>query len=317
METEGKVPEHLRADSTLKTLFKIDGSLLIKFVNGILGKSFDPATANVVLLDTEFHDAETYSRLQADLMFSIDAVLYHIEFQTQADSSMLIRIAEYGFSKAMSNARLHEKSYSQAFVLPAPVLIQADSVDAMPDQYEGSIRVEGSSCAPHTFVVPIVKLWQLNLEDIVSRQLYFLLPYVLMRYRRECKIVLPVTGEEQQTYQQAFRIVSKMIDSLFSKGTITQDVSLALKSVVVSLAKYLNPRLDNDLEFEKEVSIMEREVRTLQEIGEALGEARGKALGDASSRSEIARNMLRDGINVNFIAKYTRLSANEILKLSK
>jgi len=45
------------------------------------------------------------------------------------------------------------------------------------------------------------------------------------------------------------------------------------------------------------------------------GEAKGEAKGELKERTAIAREMKRDGISVDQIAKFTKLSAEEIQKL--
>ena len=49
--------------------------------------------------------------------------------------------------------------------------------------------------------------------------------------------------------------------------------------------------------------------------GETRGEARGKAKGEAKKASEIALKMKKDGVDQEFIAKYTGLSPTQIERL--
>ena len=50
-------------------------------------------------------------------------------------------------------------------------------------------------------------------------------------------------------------------------------------------------------------------------IGEKRGEKRGRAEGMAAGKIETARNMLKDGLSVDLITKYTGISAQQISEL--
>ena len=51
------------------------------------------------------------------------------------------------------------------------------------------------------------------------------------------------------------------------------------------------------------------------ETAENKGIAKGEAKGRAKEKLEIARNMKKDGVDLNVIAKYTGLSAKDIERL--
>jgi predicted transposase/invertase (TIGR01784 family) len=53
-----------------------------------------------------------------------------------------------------------------------------------------------------------------------------------------------------------------------------------------------------------------------REEGLKEGRAEGRAEGEQSKAYEIARQMLADGISIDMIAKYTKLSSDEIEKIS-
>ncbi|MBD5443792.1 MAG: hypothetical protein HDR34_10405 [Treponema sp.] len=49
--------------------------------------------------------------------------------------------------------------------------------------------------------------------------------------------------------------------------------------------------------------------------GIAIGEKRGEKRGRAEGKIETARNMLKDGLSVDLITKYTGISAQQISEL--
>ena len=53
------------------------------------------------------------------------------------------------------------------------------------------------------------------------------------------------------------------------------------------------------------------------EEGEAKGKAEGKAEGKIEGKLEIAKSMLKDGMNLEIVMKYTGLSKEEIENLAK
>ena len=129
---DGDKPPQLRIDEAIKYLFSSEKQALIRLVNGTLGENYDIDTTELVELNTEFinrnsapgePEAESFDleRIIADMMFSLNGVVHHIEFQTKADQTIAIRIIGYGAGHALSRLKNHEAGDEIVFELPVPV----------------------------------------------------------------------------------------------------------------------------------------------------------------------------------------------------
>ena len=163
-EKEGRKQPSIKIDEAIKHLFRSEKQALIRLVNGALGESYDPDATELVELNAEFvhrrlsadgpnPEAEHFDleRLIADMIFSLDGVAYHIEFQTTADRTIIIRVVGYGVEHALSGMRNRDVRDEVVFELPVPVLIQIDKDERLADRIPAVIRLSGREEAqvPH------------------------------------------------------------------------------------------------------------------------------------------------------------------------
>lgn len=91
-------------DEIVKSLFNTSHKVLCNLLNGIFDESYDSKDIIIETSNNEF----TMSKLdiiRGDMFFNISQqtnkkVGYHLEFQTQNDSTMVIRMFEYAFKKS-------------------------------------------------------------------------------------------------------------------------------------------------------------------------------------------------------------------------
>ena len=92
------------------------------------------------------------------------------------------------------------------------------------------------------------------------------------------------------------------------------------RNKVIKEAKKEVEYLTGDEEVKRLAELREKwEMDRNSEIGQAQkeGEAKGKAEGKIEEKVEIAKNMLKDGMNLEVVIKYTGLSKKEVEELLK
>ena len=191
-ETIGYTQKSLKIDEAIKMLFGAEKGALIRLINGALGESYDLEKTKFTELNTEFVNtnflsqdkedtAESFDleKIIADMMFSLDGVVYHIEFQTKADNTIVIRIVGYGTSHALSNLKNSTDGDEVIFELPIPVLIQIDKDDSLQDKIPARIKLSGREDSLR-FDITVIRLWTFDIETILERGYYLLLPFLLI-----------------------------------------------------------------------------------------------------------------------------------------
>lgn len=96
--------EKVKLDEILKYLFSTSHGVLVKLLNGIFYENYEPNEVELSVSNNEFVE-DSLGLLRGDVFFNIgkqprDKVTYHIEFQTKNDSTMVVRMFEYGIQKA-------------------------------------------------------------------------------------------------------------------------------------------------------------------------------------------------------------------------
>ncbi len=134
-----------------------------------------------------------------DSMIHIGDNLYHLECQSNPDGSMVLRMVEYDFHIALENAIEVEKGYEMRF--PESAVLYLRHNEDTPDEIQMTVIFPQDQSV--TYRVPVVKTQQYSDEDIVGKQLYFLIPYYILRYEHvggeEC--MSEITREYQNLYE--------------------------------------------------------------------------------------------------------------------
>lgn len=100
--------EKVKLDEVLKFLFSTSKKVLVNLLNGIFEENFNSDEVQLSVSNNEFI-MDTFDMLRGDVFFDIlnneyEKVSYHLEFQTRNDSTMVIRMFEYGLKKDKEQA---------------------------------------------------------------------------------------------------------------------------------------------------------------------------------------------------------------------
>ena len=278
-------PASMRIDEAIKHLFTCEKQALISFVNGALGANHDSETAEFVELNTEFirmksvPDEQEQSTIEfdlekiiADMIFTLDGVAYHIEFQTTADNTIVIRIMGYGIEHAMSGLRAGGIQNEVSFELPVPVLIQIDKDEKLPDSIPETIKLSGREDV-YAFDITVIKLWEYDVEALVARGFYLLLPFLLVKYRKGKK-----TAKKVEAFVSDLRKVEDAISELYHNKMIFSNLRVNLYLVTNSIAQSISDKYNlNDPIIDKELKNMDATRALFAHEIEAKGKLKTKA----------------------------------------
>ena len=285
--SEGSKPVNIKIDKVIKYLFSSEKQALIRLVNGALGESYDPDTTELIELNTEFIHHRTASdvpetdpfdldRIIADMMFSLNGVTYHIEFQTKADQTIAIRIIGYGTEYALSKLRNKDVRGGVVFELPVPVLIQIDKDEGLADKIPALIKLSGRT-ETLKFDITVIKLWTYDVDKLVTRGFYLLLPFILSRHRKRKN-----TGSGVHALISDIHKIEKAITELYKSGKIFSNLRSDLYAATDSIVRNINARYyGNNLEIDRELKKMETTRALFASEIEAKGVAKGEAKGEA------------------------------------
>lgn len=309
--------ERVKLDEILKSLFTVSSKVLINMLNSLFKENYATESTEVSFGSNEFVD-DDYHILRGDLFLKLrDADRsnhYHIELQTLNDDSMVIRMLEYGVSKAKEIAKCVGDQQETVFYIPKQLVIFIEQNSSIKDELR--LRLIFPDGQEVKYLVPVMKYWEYGKEEILAQKLYPLLPLQVfkLRYQME-KIKLRKTHTEQELrvlIEEAQQIVEEMAHEasrLFKAEEIDGGDLHKILLANEELFRYLNSRYVNDEKLNEEVLSM---TRTLYDPVVA---EKAKLEGKLEGKLEAARNALKKGLSLEDVAEITGLPLETVQKL--
>ncbi len=300
-------PKNVRMDEILKQLFQVSDNLLVGMLNSLFGREFDPEKTEVEIGNNEFV-TEELGILRGDLFLTLTGSenknRFHIEFQTVQDRGMVIRMFEYGFHKARELASFEEDEETVVFI-PEQIVIFVEEHESIRDELK--MKLVFPDDIELVYRVPVIKYWQFDLEQLLSRKLYPLLPLQIFKLRHELKKLKRQKGSSEKMVAGIIE-VQKMAEKvaweaklLYESETISGEDLHRILVAVESIFEYLNLKYAGVKKLTEEVHQM---VKTLYDPEvEKRGIEKGIEKGQLQAKREIAASQLNKklgSIPVNF-----------------
>ena len=105
---------------------------------------------------------------------------YHMECQSTADGTMVVRMFAYDVQIAMRHARMAGDVYMVEF--PRSAVFYLRSTRNTPDSMEVQLYVPEDSCR---YQIPAIKIEDYSVDDLFERKLYFFLPFYIFFYEKD------------------------------------------------------------------------------------------------------------------------------------
>ena len=320
--------EKVRLDEILKFLFSTSNKVLVKLLNGIFDENFDVDEVELAVSNNEFVE-DDLGILRGDIFFDLinrnqNKVSYHIEFQTKNDSTMIIRLFEYGFKKGKEQSRLEKDSLSdiRTIYFPKQKVIFFEENKSIEDTLK--LRIVFPHNQEVVYAVEVMKYWEYTDEELKEKQMYPLLPLQLFSLRKEIEKVHQKQDifKLKQLSAQAKELAVKLAyesKTLFENDEILGEDFHKMLLAIQNLIEYLSRNYFNDEILEKEVNTMTKTLYDpeVERRGIQRGIEQGIEQGERIKALEIAKNLLELGMNVEQIVHVTKLCKEEILTLTK
>lgn len=309
--------DRVKLDEILKLLFTVSNKVLINMFNSLFKENYVAETTEVSFASNEFVD-DAYNILRGDLFLNLrdaDKVNhYHIEIQTLNDDSMVIRMLEYGMSKAKELAKYEGDQEETVFYIPKQLVIFIEQNLSIKDEL--SLRLIFPDGQEVNYRVPVMKYWEYSQEKILAEKLYPLLPLQVFKLRYQMEKIKSRKKHGEQELRELIQKARQMVEDicheavrLFRAEEIDGEDLHKILLANEELFRYLNSRYVNDEKLNEEVLSM---TRTLYD---PIVAEKAKLEGKLEGRLESARNALIEGIEAALVAKITGLPLETVQKL--
>ena len=221
-------------DDAFKTMLEKFPQLIIPIINEQFDRNY-ALDEKVEFLDKELH--EVYSDdVEADSVFRICTEIYHVECQSNPDSTIAVRIWEYDVFISLKNpSRNEEGVYELRFPHSCVLYLRHNSKtkDNIP------IHVWFNNTESYIYRIPIIKVQDYTKEEIFDKKLFMLLPFYIMRYEKELD-ELGKNPEKLNILMEEYRgIVDKMSEAFYIKDdTEGQRLCTELQIIMKKVSEY-------------------------------------------------------------------------------
>ena len=185
-------------DNVFHTMVQRMPKYLIPLVNEIFHENFRPE-AEVVVQSNDLpaeDDSGEIKRRYSDSLFSIkgtETKLFHIECESRPDGTIVIRMVEYGFHKALQDGYYENGEY--VLKMPDAAVLLLRHTRMTPDQFWVRIITPGEEAR---YPVKVLKAGNYSLKEIFQKDLLFLLPFHIFAYEKD----LAAIDQDQEKVEQ-------------------------------------------------------------------------------------------------------------------
>ena len=265
-------------DDIFRTMAQKMPGLLIAVINDAFGTDY-PSDVRFEQFRNEHY--EKNGTIITDSILRIKDHIYHIECQSDEDSTMAIRMVEYDFSIALERAEKNQKEYVIQF--PESCVLYLRHNSKTPDKLKATIHFpDGQEVI---YKIPVIKVQNYTADDIFRKKLLFFLPFYLMRYEKERHEIAKDPERLKNLLEECEEIRARLESDTKKETKLYQD----LVDFFNRVNEYI---MSDEAKVRKEVSkTMGGKVLMLaSEKSEKRGEKRGIELGE--KRGEIKRTVI-------------------------
>lgn len=304
-------------DRVFKTMMQEHPALFVPLINLVFKKQYG-RDVPITSINTETYNKDR-SKIMSDISFLIEGLTYHFECQYSDDGIMVFRMFEYDFHIALTDAK--RTSNFTEFNFPRSCVFYIVPKASMPDRLEMTVNFQNGS---HVYNVPVVRLYDYDLDKIEQNGLFLFLPYEILRHVRQVtteKHIEEYTNEIGSVYSKIIEIIR----NAYNDSRIRDDETLTLMGMLKDTAEYklkdypqiwkgVSEMLNREYVPRWKIELEQERKKTTEEVTKEVTKEVRKS--EAISTIKLMRN---EGISEDFIRKFARQkkismkTVNEIL----
>ncbi len=232
-------------DDVFRTLVVEHKELVLRLINEMFPSiHYDGDEEVKQLNDTYFfnQDGGQQSKKIADSAIEVtshDGIqrIFHLECQSTPDNSMIIRMFEYDVQIAIK-AGSNSSSNRLDVKLPESGVLYLRSNSLTPDFMTVFVHVPGGRYVDYK--VPILKLINYSCDDILNKELYFLIPFYLFNFESEFDKIETGKKEFVDSFKARYREIYDKLKERYEAGLIDarthQKIIELSKKIIIALA---------------------------------------------------------------------------------
>ncbi len=166
-------------DKTLKRILTLSKTSVVNLINALFEKAF-PIDSDITYNWTE-SVSDNLDKIIADAILTVNNVeKFHIECQINNDSTIVIRVFEYGFQEALKYKNVVDDKI--ILKLPHAKIIYLEPNSNTPS--EVSLILQTPDSREFEYKVPTIKFLSYSIEELNKQRMVILMPLYLLKLRK-------------------------------------------------------------------------------------------------------------------------------------
>ena len=264
-------------------LTEASSTALVHFINGLFGKDY-PADSRVSFPATESVQVQPQKhgleKIQSDLILMINSDAFAIEAQIEDDETIALRAFQYGFAYAKQNMQISEAESEIELKMPFARILYWETTRKTPDKVTLKLRFEDGSL--HTYEVKTFKMLDQSLETLEQRKMMLLLPFCLLKFRREVKKPSTTSEKRKQLAEEMKNLLYKLdglVEHSRAQGLLSNGDAIMIMERIGQMHEELYSQYP---EFEEAAMELRERLRT--PLADAVREGERKAKQEGEER---------------------------------
>ena len=197
--------------------------MMVALINEAFGENY-PEDVDVTQLRNEF--VSEAGKIITDSIFLICGKYYHIECQSNPDSTMEIRMVEYDFAIAHEHASKEDGKYVIRFPESAVLYLRHNS--STPDVL--TVKVEMPDGQQVEYVAKAIKAQNYTKDELFQKRLLALVPFYLMRFEDRFSEMETDDGEREKFLAECEDLKVRIATEIGDEESLYNDlVNLTIK----------------------------------------------------------------------------------------
>ena len=294
-------------DDVFKTLLNDCTFLIIPVINEVFHEHYRGDEK------IEFHKNDHYINGQkgdAKKVFTDNCIdiygktkkTYHVECQSTSDSSMLVRMFEYGAQVALDEGRLENNVLEVEF--PHATVLFLRTTRNTPDKMHIHMTTPGGEVS---YDLPVMKVQRYSLEEIFEKNLLFLIPFYIFTHESRLE-EYNENPEKLELLKNEYEYIKNRLEDLCKEYKLDAYTRCTIREMVEKVVINLAKKYENVKEGVKSVmggQVLEYDAKTILNQG----------IEQANIIS--AQKMLLGNMEVSLIVQFTSLEKETVEKLKE
>ena len=301
-------------DNAFRTLIVKCPMLVIPLVNEAFHEKYEPRE-KVNVFHNEFFVGNRHQKERiTDSHIGIGDKRYHTECQSSTDGTITVRIFEYDAQIAAENAQTERDEIT--FTFPYSALLYLRCPINTPRTMRVTHKVPNGCIS---YEIPIMKVPEYTVDEILEKELYFLIPFHIFAYERELEKIND-NPENLEDLLQVYKRFAEVLQQKVKKGRLTEYERQVIRDMTVKVADSLADKWTNVRKGVENImggEILELEVDKILNRGIDIGRTEGLSIGKAEGISEGLSIGRTEGLVEGMISTLTTLVRDGLLDLAE